>query len=422
MMSKTEQIVAIFGGAVAGSEAAFQLAERGIHSVVFDMEALPYGKIELGLPKWHAKQRDQEEAAINEKLESPFVTYVPKTKLGRDLSIEEVAGWGFSAILLAVGAWRDRPLAVPGIDGYQGKGFYYQNPFVSWFNQYHSPDYSGPDIEIADNSAVIGGGLASIDVAKILMIEMTLRALKDRGMESDLFIMEKKGIPRALESLNLKWEDLGLKGCTLYYRRRDIDMPLMPLAEKPTPGQLEQAKVVRQKLLATAQAKYLFNFQPCCLPTASVIENDRLVGLEFKRTTVENGKAHVLDNERFEIRTPLVISSIGSLPEPLPGISLDWDLFPIESETTGKVRGFKNVFALGNAVTGRGNIRASRIHAKEVSNWICNEFLNTTMTENVKNEEILARVQILQRKVGYDGDYKSWISHHQPVRLETMND
>ena len=53
--------VAIFGGACAGSEAAFRLAERGIYVAVFEQQALPHGKIEDGLPKWHVKLRNKEE-------------------------------------------------------------------------------------------------------------------------------------------------------------------------------------------------------------------------------------------------------------------------------------------------------------------------------------------------------------------------
>ena len=64
-MTQPAHIVAIFGGGIAGSEAALRLAERGIRSVVFEMEALPWGKIELGLPKWHVKQRNMEEDGID---------------------------------------------------------------------------------------------------------------------------------------------------------------------------------------------------------------------------------------------------------------------------------------------------------------------------------------------------------------------
>ena len=61
MGNSSHHFVAIFGGAVAGSEAAFQMANRGFRVVVFDQNTLPYGKIEDGLPKWHDKLRDKEE-------------------------------------------------------------------------------------------------------------------------------------------------------------------------------------------------------------------------------------------------------------------------------------------------------------------------------------------------------------------------
>jgi hypothetical protein len=108
-------------------------------------------------------------------------------------------------------------------------------------------------------------------------------------------------------------------------------MPLVPMTEKPTPQQLLQAEKVRKKLLQTAQSKYLFNFKSCCLRVSPMVENNRLVGLEFQRTRVEAGKVRLLEDRFFKMETPLVISSIGSLPEPIPGLSLEWDLFPVES-------------------------------------------------------------------------------------------
>ena len=84
-MSDSKHMVAIFGGAVSGAEAAYQLSQKGISVFVFDQNTLPYGKIEDGLPKWHVKLRDKEEKKINEKLSHPLVTYVPNVQLGKDL-------------------------------------------------------------------------------------------------------------------------------------------------------------------------------------------------------------------------------------------------------------------------------------------------------------------------------------------------
>jgi NADPH-dependent glutamate synthase beta subunit-like oxidoreductase len=363
----------------------------------------------------------------------------------------DLLDWGFSVVLLAVGAWRDRPLAIPGIEQFEGKGFYYQNPFVSWFNQYHAPNYEGPDFEICDGAMVVGGGLSSVDVAKILMLETTQRALLARGISVDVFTLERKGIPRVLKSVGVAWEDLGLRGCTLYYRRRAIDMPLVPTEEGLGVGGEEQAKRVRQKLLANAQAKYLFHFEPCRLPVDLIVEGDRLAGLVFCETKVTEQGVEVLPGTEFERKAPLVISSIGSLPEGLTGLPMRRQLFPIDDPDTGKLNDFHNVFALGNAVTGRGNIRASRIHARKVTeivmddflNWRCEDYERLCKTaesgaestkarggrwikeKKLRSEEeirkILERAADYQRMAGYDGTYMRWVAKHRPVRLEEMH-
>jgi ferredoxin/flavodoxin---NADP+ reductase len=449
MTMQAGHVVAIFGGAVAGSEAAAQFSRRGIYSVVFDQGEVPWGKIESGLPKWHAKQRDQEEALIDERLSDEHVRFVPRTKLGLDISIQEVVGWGFSAVLLAVGAWKDRPLAVPGIDEFEGRGFYYQNPYVAWFNQSHDPDSEQPSMEICDGALVVGGGLASLDVVKILMLETTLAALRERGLNADLFTLEKKGIPKVLESLGVTWEDLRLRGCTLVYRRRARDMPLVPLNDEPDERRLAQVEKVREKLLDNFLSKYLFHFEPCCLPVDKVAENGRLVGLRLQRTEIsDEGRVLIVPESEFEMRAPLVISSIGSIPEPIPGIPMERELYRLEDHRTCRVSGFDRVFALGNTVTGRGNIRASRVHGREVSEWVMNECLDwhpedremlagllklppesDTVLEFLNQKQLLPaskirrifeRVEERQRQVGYKGDYATWLKKHRPVRLEQL--
>ena len=101
-------VVAVIGGAVAGSEAAANLAKRGILIVVFEQNIRPYGKIEDGLPKWHVKLQAKEENKIDEKLSGSNIIFVPNTSLNRDIDFQDlVNNWGFSAILLANGAWQD---------------------------------------------------------------------------------------------------------------------------------------------------------------------------------------------------------------------------------------------------------------------------------------------------------------------------
>jgi ferredoxin--NADP+ reductase len=443
------QCVAIFGGAVAGSEAAYQLSLKGFSVVVFDQAMLPYGKLEDGLPKWHHKLRDQEESKIDDKIHQPGIHYVPGVRLGKDISFDEVRNWGFSAIILATGAWRDRPLPIKGIDPFVGKGLYYQNPFVIWFNHHHQPDYRGPDHEIKDDAIVIGGGLASLDVVKILMLETVGEALRNRGILTDLFELEKKGIDKILASLNLTLDDLGLKGCTLYYRRRAIDMPLSPMTTDTT-QQLAKAQLVRQKILDNFQKKYLFRFVPCCIPVDKKTSGDRLSGITFQKTIVEKEQVIPVSGQFLEVDTPLVISSIGSIPEQIDGIPSRRGVFSIPDPGTCLLEGFDNVFAIGNAVTGKGNINESVKHSREISTSIIDHFfewqqqeyqdwhrqtaqkvdrdMDRIITRIEKRpalsddllRSILQKTRKMQQKIGFDGNYDQWIRKNLPVRYEEL--
>src|SRR5271156_574732 len=197
MPEKGKHFVAVVGGAISGSVAAEILADNGIEVAVFEQNKRPYGKIEDGLPRWHVEQRKQEYGRIDARLKKPGVHFVPSTKLGRDLDFDDFCNnWGFSAVILANGAWRDRNLGVPGADKFVDKGLVYQNPFIYWYNHKNEKSYTGPRYETPDETLVVGGGLASIDVVKVLQLENYERAMKARGIETGFHELEK-GIPNA---------------------------------------------------------------------------------------------------------------------------------------------------------------------------------------------------------------------------------
>src|ERR1039457_4824209 len=130
MPENQNYFVAVVGGAISGSVAAEILADRGIRVAVIEQNKRPYGKIEDGLPRWHAEQRKQEYSRIDARLSKPGIQFIPSVKLGQDVSFQDLCDhWGFSAVILANGAWRDRDLGVPGAEQYIGKGLLYQNPF-----------------------------------------------------------------------------------------------------------------------------------------------------------------------------------------------------------------------------------------------------------------------------------------------------
>src|SRR5215469_5608061 len=106
MTNPGHHFVAVIGGAISGSVAAEILADQGIRVAVIEQNTRPYGKIEDGLPRWHVEQRKQEYARIDARMKKPGVMFVPSTKLGRDIGFDDlVKNWGFSAVILANGAW-----------------------------------------------------------------------------------------------------------------------------------------------------------------------------------------------------------------------------------------------------------------------------------------------------------------------------
>lgn len=441
-----QHVVVIVGGAVAGSEAAFRLAERGILCVVLEQNDRPYGKIEDGLPRWHVNLRAQEEKKIDEKLAHPGVHFVPRTKLGREFHLEDLVGWGLSAVVLATGAWRDRPLPLSGIERFVGRGFYYQNPFVYWFNHYPDAGYQGPQVELANGAIVVGGGLASLDVVKILMLETVTRALTARGHGVPLYDLERRGIQQVLDDLGLTLSDLGLTGCILVYRRRAEDMPLAEIPEDATPQQAEKARATRRRLLQNFAEKYLFAFQDQCVPVGYLADGDRLTGLTLAATEVTDGRAVTLDRTAHEARSRLVVSSIGSIPEPIRGVRMHGEMYLVRDRGTGEVEGLERVFAVGNAVTGKGNILASLRHGRVVSQHMLEHYLLGTASgyeevladaateaqekvsavadrlagqpplSGARVADILGKVKALQDRVGYPGEYRQWIERVRPPR------
>ena len=394
---------------------ADKLASEGALCVVFEQNDRPYGKVEDGLPRWHAALRRKEYDLIDTKLAREGVHFVPRTAIGRDVAFEDLLrSWEFDLIVLANGAWRDRPFPVEGADAYVDRGLVYQNPLIYWFNHHHEPGYAGPRYEIPDGALVVGGGLASIDVVKILQLVKVREALGARGIDQDLLAMEAKGIPETLALHGLAWEDLGLKGCTLVYRRRIEDMPL---TEPPPPGRAEdpvKSATVRRKILEKAQSKFLFRAEPLAAPIGLVVEGDRLVGLRVARTRVDaNGQATIVPGEEFEMRSPLIVSSIGSIPEPIQGLAMHGELLRVDDAERGKIADFEHVFGCGNVITGKGNLVASRRHSGQVASHLLQRFNGGTRTIE-HTAALLERVRERQRVVGFDGDYRAWIERVRP--------
>jgi hypothetical protein len=213
----------------------------------------------------------------------------------------------------------------------------------------------------------------------------------------------------------------------------------MSAPEGADAARIQKVEAGRKRMLEKATEKYCFKLEPLSAPEALIVENGRLVGLRFRRTKNENGRL-VMQDETFEARGPVVISSIGSIPEPIEGIAMKGELFDFKDWEIGRLDGYPTVFSVGNVVTGKGNIVASRKHATHVSEEAVEAYLGVGdgdrsaavdvrpdvsdaaraadkvmaslgQAKPASAEQLQAlreRVAKLQRAVGYD-DYKAWM-------------
>jgi hypothetical protein len=284
-------------------------------------------------------------------------------------------------------------------------------------------------------------------VVKVLQLENYERALRARGVQTDVYELEKKGVPAVCKMHGIAPEDLGVKGCLLIYRRREQDMPLAQPPENATPEQVAKTEAIRQKMLRLAQEKYLFRVQDRTVATGLLIEDGRLVGLKVAETKVEGQKAEPIAGSEHQLRAPLVISSIGSVPEEIPGVVMKGEYYDFNDKILPRYVGSDHVFGVGNVVTGQGNIRASLAHSQDVTTKIIENYIGVAdgglasarfyagaeaqgaaQAQAVRDRvqvmpglsylEIAAlerRIRVLQERVGYTGDYDSWIASVTPA-------
>ena len=397
------KVVLIIGGAVSGSTAVKKLTDEGIRCVVVEQNRMPYGKIEDGLPRWHEKQRVNEYFKIDDIISNELVDFVPLTRIGKDVSFEEIYNMGWSCIYFANGAWKDRSFPIKEIENFDN--FYYQNPFVYWFNHYHESSYNGPKVDIKDDAIVIGGGLASIDVCKITQLELVRQKVESKIENFDIIEMEHKGIPKYLEQYDMKYEDLGISGTTLVYRRNIENMPLTTIPEDATPEMIEKRKLARRKILNNTLDKFLFKVAECTQPVGLSYKDNILNGIEVIENEIIDGKLIAKENSNKILPGNIFISSIGSLPEPIQGIPMDGSTYNIVDEDSGKFDKLKKVHGMGNAITGKGNIKASRVSAKTVGDLTI-DLIHDIDQDVIDN--IDAKVKEWQEKSSYGGNYFEW--------------
>ncbi len=192
--------------------------------------------------------------------------------------------------------------------------------------------------------------------------------------------------------------------------------------------------------------KFRVRMQDESVPIAPILENGKLVGLRMRRTRQEAGKSVEIEGSDFDLRSSLIVSSIGSVPDPIPGVPTKGELYDFASWESGALRGLTGVFGLGNVLTGKGNIRDSRENADEIARQVIRDYLGlgdeprsdasdplraaheasahaarAAVQSAIRRAKVpLERMRTIAedleqawQRTGYEGDYKSWMAQHR---------
>lgn len=315
----TGRRVAVVGAGPAGLTVAQLLAKRGHSVTVFDVWPSGGGILRYGIPQFKMSHKVVE--VLVEYTKKLGVEFVYDTKVGDDLTVDELFQQGYEAVFLGVGAG---VAADPKITGTDLKGIYNATPFLIRANV--AEELRPPGLkdlpEIGDRVVVIGGGDTAMDC-----LRTSVR--------------------------------LGANEVTCVYRRTEAEMP-----GNEKDRELAKEEGIRFEWL-TQPIRFFGD------------DSGNVSAMECKRMELgepdESGRRRPvpIEGSEFTMAVDTVILALGYWPDPLmgettPGLDThDWGLISVDEETGRTSR--EGLYAGGDDVVGPGLVVTAVAHGRRAA-------------------------------------------------------
>ncbi|MEW6724206.1 MAG: NADH-quinone oxidoreductase subunit NuoF [Bacillota bacterium] len=306
---RKEAKVAVVGSGPAGLTCAYYLALRGYPVTVFEALPVAGGMMTVGIPEYRLPK-----AMLNAEIESikkAGVEIITNTRIGKDITLEQLKAQGYQAIFLGIGAHNSQKL---NISGEELAGVVHGTDFLR-------EAALGKEVAVKGKKVVVvGGGNVAMDAART--------ALR-----------------------------LGAAEVTVVYRRRRDEMPALP-------EEIEEAEHEGIKFIFLANpVKALGNGR------LTEVECVRMKLGEFDRSG--RRRPVTIEGSEFRIACDLLIPAVSQKPDAdrLESVGLTkWGTIDADDRTTKTAA--EGIFAGGDCVTGPDTLIAAIAAGKKAAGAI----------------------------------------------------
>ena len=320
--------VAVVGAGPAGLTAAHNFSVMGYKVTVFEAQSEPGGMLICGIPAYRLPReilRKEIESLIDDN-----ISLKCDTKLGRDVTVDDLFEGGFKAVFLAMGAHKSRRLNIVGEDL---AGVYPAIEFLKAFNLFGEKIARG-------HVGVIGGGNSAVDAARV--------ALRQEGVES----------------------------VTIFYRRTRKEMPALSEEVDAAIEEGVKLEVLVSPLKIRAEVRKGTDFGKLEKQGQKHTKKRCVAAVEFIRNKLgkvdasRRRKPIQIPGSKFTIPLDTLIVTIGELPDSekvsAMGIEIsDRGTIVVDEKTLATNR--KGVFAGGDVVTGPNTVVGSIADGKKAA-------------------------------------------------------
>ena len=265
-------LVAVIGAGPAGLFAARALAAGGARVVLLNRDIKPGGLAEYGIFLNKYKMKGGLRRQFQKILSDPLITYLGHVTISNkgDLTVGDLSGMGFDALVYAIGAQGTKYL---GVDGERLPGVYHAKDLVYHYNRL--PPFSERPFPMGRRVAIVGVGNVMVDIANY--------CAHFADCDEIIAIARRGPFEKAYD--DREFEDVEDAFDHALYRDEIARIRPRMLAAGQNPDEALSALAARPEASPRARARLRFRF--LASPRRVVAEGGRVVGLEIEETRLE---------------------------------------------------------------------------------------------------------------------------------------